>query len=340
MRFTLPPASLSENQIAHILSRALPQHALQSFEPLTGGSINAMYRLRAEGLQEALVLRVYSRDPSACQKEVDLHQLVSGQVPVPEIVYANPWANPQEEAGVGPHILMRWIEGQTFREIKSRRDPREIAEAAHSIGVTLARIGSFQFPHAGRIGPGLEIGGPLENGPDPVPTFIESCLESPEMARRLDERHRQRLRGFIWDWAKQLAALSEERSLVHSDYGSPNILLNRLLNPVNGRWKVAAVLDWEFAFAGSPLYDVGHILRYDRRTPPLMEPHLAAGFREGGGALPENWRSLARALDLTALCDVLTRPDLPEGVVADLVELIVGTMDFAPRNLESSSHSH
>jgi aminoglycoside phosphotransferase (APT) family kinase protein len=321
MRLTLPPA-LAEHQIAHILSRALPGHALKSFEPLSGGVINAMYRLCAESLQEAFVLRVYARDPSACQKEVDLHQLVSGRVPVPEILYANPRA----EAGVGPHILMRWIEGQTFRQIKSRKDPREMAEAAHAIGETLAQIGSFQFPRAGRIGPGLEIGAPLAEGPDPVPTFIESCLESPEMARRLDARHRHRLRGFIWDWAKRLAAIDEERSLVHSDYGSPNILLNQLLNPVNGRWKVAAVLDWEFAFAGSPLYDVGHSLRYDRRTPPLMEPHLAAGFREGGGELPENWRDLARVLDLTALCDTLTRPDLPEGVVAELVELVVETM--------------
>jgi aminoglycoside phosphotransferase (APT) family kinase protein len=318
MRFTLPPAALSEHQIAHILSRALPKHALKSFEPLTGGLINAMYRLHAEGLKEALVLRVYLRDPSACRKEVDLHQLVSGRAPVPEILYANPRA----ENGVGPHILMRWIEGETFRQIKSRRNPREMAEAAHSIGVTLAQIGSFQFPRAGGIEPGLEIGTLLAEGPDPVPTFIESCLESPEMARRLDERHRHRLRGFIWSWAKRLAAIGEERSLVHSDYGSPNILLNRM----NGRWKVAAVLDWEFAFAGSPLYDVGHILRYDRRTPPLMEPHFAAGFREGGSALPENWRGLARVLDLTALCDVLTRPGLPEDVVAELVELVAATM--------------
>jgi aminoglycoside phosphotransferase (APT) family kinase protein len=318
----LPPASLSGQQIAHILSRALPKHALKSFEPLTGGLINAMYRLHAEGLQEAFVLRVYLRDPSACRKEVDLHQLVSGRAPVPEIVYANPWANPREEDGVGPHILMRWIKGQTFRQIKSRRDPREMAEAAHSIGVTLAHIGSLQFPRPGRIGPGLEIGAPLAEGPDPVPTFIESCLESPEMARRFDQRHRDRLRGFIWDWAKQIATIGEERSLVHSDYGSPNILLDQ----VNGQWKVAAVLDWEFAFAGSPLYDVGHILRYDRLTPPLMQPHFAAGFREGGGALPENWRDLARVLDLTALCDVLTRPGLSESVVAELVELVVATM--------------
>ena len=32
-----------------------------------------------------------------------------------------------------------------------------------------------------------------------------------------------------------------------------------------GRWAVAAVLDWEFAVSGSPLADVGHFLRYERK---------------------------------------------------------------------------
>jgi hypothetical protein len=73
MRLTLPPA-LAEHQIAHILSRALPGHAPKIVRATERGLINVMYRLCVESLQEAFVLRVYARDPSACQKEVDLHQ--------------------------------------------------------------------------------------------------------------------------------------------------------------------------------------------------------------------------------------------------------------------------
>jgi aminoglycoside phosphotransferase (APT) family kinase protein len=68
---------------------------------------------------------------------------------------------------------------------------------------------------------------------------------------------------------------------------------------------VAAVLDWEFAFSGSPLLDVGHFLRYERAAQPLREPQFSRGFVEHGGKLPEDWRHVVRVIDLTALADVV-----------------------------------
>src|ERR1019366_3900490 len=73
--------------IAGILHRALPGHAVRSFAVMTGGLINAMYRVEVEGFEDPLVLRFYARDRTACQKEVDLHRLVAGSVPVPEVLY-------------------------------------------------------------------------------------------------------------------------------------------------------------------------------------------------------------------------------------------------------------
>jgi aminoglycoside phosphotransferase (APT) family kinase protein len=66
--------------------------------------------------------------------------------------------------------------------------------------------------------------------------------------------------------------------LVHNDFGNRNILVRQ----ENGKWGVAAILDWEFAFSGSPLLDVGHFLRYERRGAPLREPHFSQGFVEHG----------------------------------------------------------
>lgn len=314
-----PVATLSEDQVARILAEALPTHALRSFELLTGGLSNTNYRLHVEGLKDFLVLRVYCRDPSACQKEVDLHRLVSDRVPVPEVLYAKP----DGSEGIGPHVLMRWVEGLTYRQLKSRRDVRAIAEAGCSIGATLARVGTFTFPRPGPICPGLSIGPPFIEGPDPLPTFIEGCLSSPEMTQRLDSTQTDRLRDFIWRWSPQVSVLDEDRCLVHSDFNSPNILVDQ----VDGRWVVVGVLDWEFAFSGSPLLDIGNILRYERRSDPRMEPHFSAGFRGGGGVLPQNWRELSRVVDLTSLCEILTRPHLPEPVVNEVVELINATVE-------------
>lgn len=314
---------LSEKQIAGILSRAMPGHVVKSCELLTGGVINLLYRLRVDGLNDALVLRVYTRDHDACRKEVDLHQLIAGRVPVPEILYADP----NGEADIGPYVLMRWVEGLTYRQLKSRRDEREIAEAAWSMGATLACLQSFTFPRPGLILPGLAIGPPFVDSPDPIPAMIEEWLASANLARHLDASQRKRIREFIWSRAPQLAAFNEDRCLVHSDFGSPNIILNR----AGGRWVVAAVLDWEFAYSGCSLSDVGHALRYERQPRPRMEPHFSAGFRENGGVLPDKWREISRVMDLTALVEMLTRPALPEAVIPEIVELITATVENRDR---------
>ena len=305
--------------IAGLLHRALPGHTVRSCAAMTGGLINAMYRVEVEGFEDPLVLRFYARDRTACQKEVDLHRLIAGSVPVPEILYAAT----SEQEGVAPHVLMRWVKGLTFRQLKARHKAPEIAEAARSIGETLAHIASFEFASPGRIGAGLAIGAPLLEPNHGAAEFVESCLRSPETQRRLEAPLRDRVREFIWRWAPAMDPLGEERRLVHSDFGFSNLLVDR----VDGRWRVSGVIDWEFAFSGPPLVDVGHMMRYERRGQPRVEPWFSEGFRAGGGTLPPDWRELARAVDLMALCEFFTRPELPESIVPELVELIAATTE-------------
>jgi aminoglycoside phosphotransferase (APT) family kinase protein len=307
--------------IACALRRALPSHALRSCSVMTGGLINPVYRVELEGFDDPLVLRFYARDTAACQKEVDLHRLVAGSVPVPEILYAET----RELEGVAPHVLMRWVKGLTFRQLKARHSQPEIAQAARSIGETLARIASFEFPAPGRIDAGLHIGAPLLESNHGAAVFVERCLRSPQTERRLDAVLLSDVREFIWRWTPAMDTLAEERHLVHSDFGGANLLLDC---PPGGdiRWRVSGVLDWEFAFSGPSLVDVGHMLRDERRDRAVVEPWFSEGFLSGGGALPPNWRELAHAFDLMALCEMLTRPELPESVVTELVELIAATV--------------
>jgi hypothetical protein len=67
--------------------------------------------------------------------------------------------------------------------------------------------------------------------------------------------------------------------------------------------------------------DVGHFLCYERGSRARVEPHFSDGFLRGGGALPEDWRRLARIVDAASLCESLTHENLPESVVPELVEL-------------------
>jgi hypothetical protein len=64
----------------------------------------------------------------------------------------------------------------------------------------------------------------------------------------------------------------------------------------------------EFAFSGSPLADVGNMLRFRDTHPPSLADGFFAGYRDAGGRLPPRWREISEALDLYALFDFLTRP--------------------------------
>jgi Ser/Thr protein kinase RdoA (MazF antagonist) len=50
-------------------------------------------------------------------------------------------------------------------------------------------------------------------------------------------------------------------------------------------------------------------------------------LRLAGGALPRDWRRLARVLDLAAVCESLTHHQLPDTAIAKLVELVRATAE-------------
>jgi len=96
---------------------------------------------------------------------------------------------------------------------------------------------------------------------------------------------------------------------------------------VQDSWRVVAVLDWEFSFSGSTLWDIGNFLRYERKARPLVEPFFSHGCIDAGMALPDDWRRIARAADMCSLCEILTRESLPADVVEEIVELVRATVE-------------
>jgi aminoglycoside phosphotransferase (APT) family kinase protein len=309
-----PCRSLPAPVLDRIVHVAFPGCRVLSSEPLGDGKRNANFKLQLDPAPGPVVLRIYEHDASLCQKEVDLMRLVGGSVPVPEVIYAEL----QGWEDLPPFTFTRWIEGITFKELKRSGDADAIAEAAQAAGETLAAIGRFTFTKPGWITPGPTIGAPLLEGADPMPRFIDLCLASQNLQRRVLADLRDRTHAQVWSCAPQLAALDTETSLVHGDFNKRNLLVRR----VGGRWRVAAVLDWEFAVSSSPLADLGSFLRYERAARPVAEPHFSAGYVRGGGRLPHDWRRLARLADLVALCESLTHDELPNDVVAELVELV------------------
>ena len=314
-----PAPNLTLELASRLIATSLPGRRVVAIDFLSGGLVNANFKIHLDSPNTALVLRFYLRSAAACQKEVDIYQLVRRTVPVPEVLHADP----RGSEGVGPFALLRYVEGISFRQLRRTGDANAIAEAADDIGRTLAAIGRYQFAEPGWFDADLEIGGKFIEGTDSAARFCDACLASPHLLRRAGSALARQVHDFAWDWSSQLEWLAAERSLVHSDFGSLNILVR----PVRGKWGVAAVIDWEFAFSGSPLIDLGNFLRYERSQRPLVEPHFSRGFLAAGGTLRQDWRQLARVIDLTALCERLTKDELPVDVESELLDLVRATIE-------------
>jgi aminoglycoside phosphotransferase (APT) family kinase protein len=314
-----PRRTLSLPLLERIVQTAFPRAHVVDTLPLTDGWRNANFKLRLDCTPDPVVLRVYEHDASICQKEVDLIRLVGVSVPVADVIHAE--AVGSED--VPPFAVMRFVEGISFRDLARGGDTEAIAQAAYSAGETLASIGRTTFLRSGWLAPGPKVAAPLLEGTDRMPRFVDLCLASAHLRERMAVDLLDRAHALVWSWAPQLADLDEEACLVHGDFGKRNLLVRRIA----GRWVVAAVLDWEFAVSSSPLADVGHFLRYERASRPVAEPHFSEGYLHAGGRLPQNWRQLARVVDLTALCESLTRDELPETVISELVELVRATVE-------------
>jgi len=320
---TEPRRVVPKALLNRIAQTALPHSRVIDVQPLTGGSRNANLRIELDSPRECVVLRIYEHDASICRKEMDLLNLIRGSVPVPEVIQAEPegWSD------LPPFAIFRYVAGVSFGELKRGGEAGAIAQAARSVGRTLAVIHRTMFPKPGWIGPGGQVGAPLLEGPNASPRFVAACLESENCRQRMDSDLRERVLDLVWSHAAELAGVDEEQRLVHGDFGKRNVLVRC----VSGEWAVAAVLDWEFAISGSPLVDLGHFLRYERESRPLLEPHCSQGYSEAGGELRSGWGRLSQVVDLIALCESLTHDDLPGDVVGELVELVRAAVEGRDR---------
>lgn len=321
---------MTPEQIRRLLAKVFPTRSVKNLQVLSGGLINTNIRVDFEANYEPVVIRLYRNGAEVCRKELALHDLLSRTIRVPRALHAEPDGIEDSPA----FLINEYVNALTFQELKRTKDLKAIQHASHSVGATLAAIGGFKFEKPGRLeveenATCLAVGPKFTEGPDQIARLMDTFLASANCERRAGPKLIQRLHDYAWSWSSLIPDLEEVPCLVHNDFGNRNILVRQ----ENGKCVVAAVLDWEFAFSGSPLLDVGHFLRYERRGAPLREPHFSQGFVEHGGQLPDNWREIARVIDLSGLIECLTHDELPIEVEIELLELVNATLDRRDPNL-------
>lgn len=261
----------------------------------SGRALSAGHRNAVWSLDERFVLRVGGR-PAV---EAALARLLPGIVP--EVI-----------AVTDDAVVSAFVPGTSAEVLLPSLPAADAHALGFAAGRTLARIGEVRFERPGRF-----VDGDLRPGPLPgdLVEFVDACLARRHPGWPLTGAEQRGLRARAREWAPLVP--SGEARLVHSDFNPKNLLAS----PAGNGWQIT-VLDWEFAHSGSPLTDLGNVLRFG-------DSPFTDGVLEGYGALPDYWRETARALDLFALADFLTRP--PREPLASKLLGVIRTAAATPR---------
>ena len=297
---TVPPGTLEA------IAEAVAGCPLRSSSRLSGGFSNANFLLVfADG--ERCVLRV-ARDPARLTIEADIlvHVLaVAPSVPVPHVLWRSDTPIP---GGLGA-FAMTFVDARPLSEVEDTLSDIDCRAVCEDLAVAAAAIHAITFPQSGMLGPGPVVDDPFDSYAGGAAAFLRACLDNQDLQRRTGPERLIRLRRCMTRRA-DLQVPPGDRQLCHSDFNQKNLLVRSMRG---GRPRLAAVIDWEFAFVGSGVIDIGNLLRFEAESPSVDPGWFADAYRDAGGQLDAAWREQALFADLLAQCAFLVRgQELPK----------------------------
>lgn len=311
---------LSESELELLCSPAFACAKVLNRQNAQGGLANTNIRVHLKEQQNPVLVRIYTRDGTQAEKEFRINKLVRDTVPTPEIFY---FSNSNPVNGL-PYMIMQWIEAPRLELVWDKLSAFELDSLARSTGKVLHNIHAFKFASAGFFDSKLKVVHHLDLGSSGLRSFARECLLEKNGRERLSQDLTDKTLSFIDKCAPLLDRWQSEPCLTHSDFGGSNILVH----DIGGGFEIAAVLDWEFAFCGSPLFDFGNLLRPPLGKNEVFSERLVQSYKEAGGQLPADWKRLIRLVDLSAWLDFLSRPNLPDSVAVDAKSAIADTMSL------------
>jgi aminoglycoside phosphotransferase (APT) family kinase protein len=224
-------------------------------------------------------------------------------VPVPEVLSVVPGG----EHG-RPAMVIEFVDGDVLSAVLARGDLSrpDAGELGAEVGRVVAGVAAVEF---GR--PGFFADGALTVKEEPpwsqqLAGLAAGCMAAvPE--GRLDDGTRRAWARLCEVSAPALEIVDAHSRLVHADVNPKNVLVGRAA----GGWRVAALLDWEFSYAGCPYGDAANMARFGAGYPAGFLDGFRAGFTERqppGLPLVGDWAHVGRVLDMFALSDLVTRP--------------------------------
>ena len=262
---------LPECMVEHMVQLAYPDKKLISHESIAGGCANLNFKIQLENEKHSLILRVYLRDKDAADREHKLAALVKETVPVPLTHYIGELE--------GYHFaITEFMPGLSLRDLLLGDAPHDLSAIMSDVGMILSKITAYDFPKSGFLNKELEVV-PYESSD--IINFAQGCLNDKTVLSVLSPEVISGIQKAIEHNVSLLPA-DDGKHLVHGDFDPANILVDK----INGSWVVTGILDWEFAFSGSYLWDVANMLRYAHKMPPEFQNSFIDALQRNGIKLP------------------------------------------------------
>jgi aminoglycoside phosphotransferase (APT) family kinase protein len=309
------PANLAPELLQKAASQLSPS-PLRNSAVLSGGFSTTNILLEfADG--ERCVLRA-SPQHERLKMEADLLDYLSHkapELPVPKVLWR---ASEHFPGGVGA-FGMTYVEGHLLANMEDSLSTANCRDICEQLALAAARIHHLRFTQCGLLGPGPKVTEPFASYAAGTVGFMQSCLDNANLQRRVGADRCHRLHRCL-TLRPDLHEPSVTHQLCHSDFNQKNFLIRR---NASGRHQLAAVLDWEFAFSGSSVIDIGNLLRFEHESPAVEGSWFADAYRAAGGHLDKSWREQSLFADLLAQCAFLIEP----GELPNTFRTAIGVID-------------
>jgi aminoglycoside phosphotransferase (APT) family kinase protein len=308
-----PLIEVELDQLQSLLFPALRGAAITGVERVEGGLTNTLYRIETTDGSVSLCLRIFAAGRLTWERELKILALVSPSLPVPEVLLADCGG-----ADFGhPYLIYQWIEGIMLNKFRRQMPTAALLSLAEPLGRLLAGVARFSFVggHNGALKDVLVFKSPIEV----LLSDNEEALMHGLARKRLGAALADAMCSRFDAGAVRLCELDHATSLVHGDLGWRNILV---APAEDSGWRISGLIDWEAAFLGSSLWDVGSLFRYSRRYSETFCQLFERGYRDAGGVLPEDWLRAARLLDATIQVATLNEEQERPVVFAECLALI------------------
>lgn len=284
---------------------------------LSGGCANTNYKIQFEN-EAPLVLRIYTRDASALDRERDIHRLLEGKIPIARMLFAD---ESQKNLNY-PFAILSHVDGILLRDLIFAGDNEAISSCYFQAGELLAILSTFTFLEGGFFEKNLHIR-PFSQK-EAYLNLALSLLKSSTIKRDFGLELIKRVRMLIMS-AEHYLPKNTTAFLTHGDFDPSNI---KVIN-ANGSWHISGILDWEFAYAGTYFLDIGLMVRYSHKLPSSYETAFINGIRQGGLELSFSWKRHAKLMDLLCLLQLAhSNPKHKRPIInSNVRELISNTLD-------------